>query len=113
VVAQVTSPPSPYASLTRRRPVQTLGQAPATEATQAHGFSTIEKVLIISTTIAAANLLMNVYAMSKRQLRDNPMPRGATLRQEGGEWVLRFREGGSRRFKTKQAARSYVGGLAP
>lgn len=60
-------PPAPYASLAVRRPVPgALGQAPATEATQAHGFSTIEKVLIISTTIAAFNLLMNVYSVAQR-----------------------------------------------
>lgn len=48
------------------------------------------------------------------RLKANPtMPRGATLRNEDGWWVLRFREGGFRKFLTQQEAKDYVGGLAP
>lgn len=47
-------------------------------------------------------------------LFENPkLPAGATLRQEDGWYVLRFREGGFRRFRTRREALDYVGGLAP
>ena len=66
----MSAPYSPFVGLVAARRTGSLGQAPATEATQAHGFSTIEKVLIISTTIAAVNLLMNVYAMAQQRSRN-------------------------------------------
>lgn len=109
------TPFTPFAHLRQARQTPgMLGQAPATEATQQRGFSTIEKVLIISTTISALSFATHLYELHQHARRqDNPMPRGATLKKEGSEWVLRFREGGSRRFATKKDARAYLGGLAP